>query len=192
MSAKEINLLPEKYRLRQASRRLVPLSLLVILGAGVVTAAFWALIHWGTADLDEQIAIATARQETKQTTTPSSPASVNLTDAKARVTLLNTLSKSEIDWNRATETAGKLIPQDIRLTTYSYTVGASGLVSLRLAGTAPSNVSFAVFMQSLNSKADLSAVKVDSYLYNPINGSVSFTITVQMQSTGLFFLAPTS
>ncbi|MCC2631994.1 MAG: hypothetical protein K0S20_693 [Patescibacteria group bacterium] len=94
-----------------------------------------------------------------------------------KIKQVNALSKTELSWEKAFAKVEALVPKDIRLTTYSF-ANAGGVVTLKMGGIAPSNLSFAVFVESLRASKDvISDLKVEGYTYDPTTKSVTFSLT---------------
>jgi len=187
----QINLLPSSYRQRRATRRLVaPIVIVLLLACGII-AIVWVGVKAEAKILTDRV---TALQNAPLIPSSSSSnepvvAAINVPDASNRIVQLNSMSKGEINWTTAMDKAAKLIPQNIHLSAYTYST-ATGTTTLRLSGTAPSNVGFAIFMQSLRDDATLTSNHVDSYTYNPVNGTVLFTVSVQFPATLITYPAP--
>ena len=107
-------------------------------------------------------------------------------DLRQRITQINTLAANEIDWNKALDLVGSSVPKDIRLTSYSY-AAANGIATLKMTGEAPTNLSFAVFVESLRGSKSFTSVKVDSFVYNVAKGSVNFALSVTMSYVPLLY-----
>jgi Tfp pilus assembly protein PilN len=186
----QINLLPLSYRQKQERARLVAPSVLVILLAFAAVGATWYIASFEAKTVAAKAQdLQDAANAPKTTSTSQTTSTVNIADGTSRITQLNSMAKGEIDWNAALDMAGRLIPKDVRLTTYTYGAGTTG-ASLRLGGVAPSNVSFAVFIQSLQSNTKLTSVKVDSYSYSSTDGSVTFTVSIQFPTTLIVYPSP--
>jgi hypothetical protein len=167
---KQLNLLPEIVRIREAQQQLYT-SLVV---AGVAALAAVGVLRWAVnselASVQNQLA--TVQSQNKPNSTALSAAD---TKTVQRITALNTLSKTDTNWPTTFHLIGDLVAKDITLTSYHTTVTANG-VDVVMAGTAPSNVSFATFADAFQGNKLLTGTKVSGYNYDPTKGIVSFTV----------------
>ncbi len=172
---KLINFVPQRIRERHARRRLTSILLVAALfGAGVMVALWLPLsveVEGNKKRLEAELA-ASANQ-------PAAQQGIITEDVAARIAQLNTFSLTEVSWPRAFALAGKIIPKDIRLNSYSYGT-ANNQITLRLSGEAPSNLSFATFLASLKSNKQISSYKVDGYAFTPGTNKVVFGVTLQV------------
>ena len=168
----QINLLPYKLKRKEDAQRLVSAMLVAgVLGVILVGVAWWSL----------KLEVSTLKTETVRVQGFSqnkevAPATSTLDqDTITRVALLNTLAQNDVNWPRAFSLITTILPEDIHLTSYTLS-SAKGVVSLKIGGEAPTNLSFAVFVKSLQQNKDLTNVKVNAYNFEVARGTVSFSL----------------
>lgn len=191
---KQINLVPIAVRQKAATRREVPTYILAgVLGAGLAGAAWFGFsiqinaLNAQHTDNVQHIQAEVAKLAKEQAATTASG------DLQSRVTVLNTLAQSDIDWHKALAYVASLTPKDITLSAYSFAT-AQGTITLKMTGNAPSNVSYATFAEFLKSTVGKQTVsyKIEGYTYSPATGGVTFTITIIVPSDKIrFSTAPT-
>lgn len=164
---KQINLIPLRELRRQ---RLTLLGGAAVVGMFLGLAATATLYGLVTSENESYKNRAVAMVRLDEGLSAADTASI------ARINQLNALGQSEINWSRAFVLVGSLIPQDVTLTGYSYATSAAG-VTLKLNGTASSNLGFASFVRTLQADTALSSPKVESYAYTPATGAVSFSVS---------------
>lgn len=187
---KQVNLIPVAVRQKALARRAVPYIILAaIIGTGAAGAA------WLGFSLQVRLLQNTkdnlAQQEADREAADAKNAQdfqVNA-DLLSRVNTLNTLAKSDINWNKVFAYVAALIPKDITLGNYSLATAGGPL--LKITGKAPSNVSYATFAQYLNDKKGtlLTDFTVDGYTYEPATGQVTFSVTVKVPLSAISFPA---
>jgi hypothetical protein len=184
----EINLLPLSIRRARASKRLGSSLGVVVAACAILVGISW----WGTGQLVGIVqAEATARQQSLEESTgkvipTSSAVAAQDADTKSRVTQFNALAANEVDWPAAFQEAGAIIPQDIKLSGYSYAIATTG-ITLQMGGTAPSTVSFASFAQLLQSEPLFASVSFPSYTFDPTDGSVQFSLLATFKPGALTY-----
>lgn len=178
---KQINLLPTEIRERAAKHQVVPV--LVIAGLVSVASAglVWVILRQEVAAAKQEIIVRHDEQqkqlvaETKRITALSVSG-----DLQNRIAQLNALAKSDVDWARAFSYVGQLTPKDIYLTNFTFGT-ANGALGVKLGGEAPSNLSFAQYMESLRTSTAVQNPKVEGFTYNPSKGgTVTFTVSWQV------------
>lgn len=181
---KIINFVPESIRAHNSHQRLVAATVLAALLGAAAVGVFWISLRTTVN------ATQTSHSAASPSPTPSSSASAQPKDITTRITTLNTLGKTDINWSRTFALVDNLIPKDTTLSTYVLAQDASNNVTLQFGGVAPSNLSFASFWQSLQNGSDLVSVKSNSYTYDAAKGTVSFSISGQIPTNKIDFSAP--
>lgn len=174
---KMINFVPQGIRERQANQRIIFFSLLATALGVVACGAIWLPLKVENDNLIAQLKASAASSQSKAAQSKS--ASLQSADAIKRVGVLNTLSATEINWDRAFALTGDLLPNDVTLSSYSYST-AQGTITLKMIGFTHSNLSFANFVQFLKADKNISAQKVEGYSYAPATGIVNFTVSLQV------------
>ena len=187
---KQINLLPVRIRRQEQKRKLFLFALFGLgMGLGLV-ALVYIPVKLNVRSSEQRIEQIKATQVEREKQLAATQNSAKLDpDTLARITQLNTFSKSEIDWNKGFALVGSILPQEISLSGYTYG-NAAGTVSLKINGTAPSNLSFAVFMQSLATSTAITKPKVDGYTFDPKGGKVTFSLTMGVPIANLYYSSP--
>ena len=187
---KQVNLLPLAVRQKAAKQQIIPLIIFAVLvGVGAV-GMVWAAVNTERSAIQTQLATvqaadaARSAQEKKDHPDPTVD-----NDLVQRVTELNTLAKGEINWGRAMGYVGGLIPKDITLSNYNLSLLQTG-PELKMSGQAPSSVSFATFAQALQSDKDITSFTVDGFVYNPANGSITFSVSIAVPLSQIDYSAP--
>ena len=175
---KLINFVPQKIRDRNAQKRIISASLIAAVIAGAAVVLLWlpmaAQVSANQIQLDASKAAASASvTKTVQDQTIITP------DVSNRITQLNTVAKTEVNWPRAFAVVGDLLPKDTALSNFSYS-NTQNVVTLKMAGTSPTNLSFATFLASLQKSKQFTGVKVDGYSYTPGKGVVDFSLSGQV------------
>jgi hypothetical protein len=177
---KQINLVPLAVRQKAVNRQTLPyLVLAALIGLAAAGAA------WGGFSLQVRSLKATKDSLTQQEAQRAQAAAkdsaslqVNA-DLLSRVNTLNTLAKADVDWNKAFQYVTTIIPKDVTLQSYSVAT-AQGVITLKITGEAPSNVSYATFAEFLKQSKGtiISDFKVDGYTYAPSTGRVTFSVQI--------------
>lgn len=177
---KQINLLPPELASQRSRQRAVPALVLAVVAAiGTIMLPWW-MLRGVEASLDEQIS---HQQEVLGISTGSEKAAESSFESAAvgevgsKVAALNQLAAREVAWLSVLTTVGNLVPKDITLSTYTVTTNPTD-VNIRLVGDAPSNLSFATFVESLRQNKLVSKVVVDGFSFSPTKGTVSFVVQV--------------
>lgn len=183
---KQVNLLPASLRKRQQGRVMgVAGGTGLLLGAvcvALIIVPLKVLVNSSNQQIEALAADAAASAANKK---PEISA-----DAVQRITQLNALAASEVDWSKAFDLAGSIVPQDITLGNLNYAPAAtSGTMTLSITGTAPSNVSFAVFMESLKSNQKITSVAVSGYSFDPATGTVTFSLAATVPLSSIDYSA---
>jgi hypothetical protein len=180
---KQINLIPATVRAREGREKLIfGLTVSTVIAIGLVLLAHITIqSQLEAADLQiNQIKTGQSRSASKVVVAGA--------DLTARTAKINAIAPTELNWNKAFAFVGAVLPADIVLSNYSYAT-ANGLITLKLSGMAPSNVSFASFAQTLAAdKKRLASSKVDSYVFDPVKGTVTFTVTLVVSPAQLTFV----
>jgi len=168
---KQINFVPATVVVKATQQRLIGAVVTAVVLAIVAAGGIWFGVNSERSHLTDQIAaVQTGAIESTATAAPV------YSDTVSRITQLNTLSGSDIKWDAGFTLISTLLPKEITLGSFAFTSTTSG-VGLKMVGTAPSNVSFASFVESIKQNATLTATKVESYAYNPTTGVVTFTVS---------------
>lgn len=177
---RQINLLPQEVIAQRARMRTIPALFLAVVIAVIAVIAPWWMLRGVEASLDEQI---TTRRDTLGITQKDSA----VTDAEldssqtdiltVKITALNQLAKREVVWAEAFNVVEDLLPKDISLTSYTITTN-SAEVTYTLVGEAPSNVSFATFIESLRTNEKVGKVLVEGFVFSPTKLNVAFNIRI--------------
>ena len=188
---KQINLVPITVRQRSVARRTVPyLALALILGLATAGLA-WAALGIQVSSLQhEQDALILDEQARQQKQTAELASLQVDVDLKTRVQQLNILAGKDINWHRAFSYVAGVTPKDIVMSSYSLATSSNG-TTLKLVGSAPSNVSYATFVEYLKQSVGtvVTSYKVDGYTYDPKSGSVTFAISITVPTSKLSFTA---
>lgn len=185
---KQINLLPKTIQ-QKANRQRVWIWLLVIFLFGTAnTISIWAWMEGKVITFEHELTSWQNKEEAQRKQQLKLALKADA-DFQERVKLLNGFSQKETSWSKVFKLAGAITPQDIRLLSLASAVSVTdGNLSLKLSGEAPSNVSFAVFHQSLKNNVKISSLKVDNYSYDTGTGRVKFVLTVKFPSSEVAYL----
>lgn len=182
---KQVNLLPYALQQKKVIQKVVvALAISFVLGAGVVGGSYASLSLFskslgGTAAVEEPVApVATPTKADEGAYT-------------VRVTELNKLSASEVDWQKAFDLTAGLAGKDLPLSAYAVEVSGAG-VNLKTVGEAPSNVTFASYLEALRGDSRVSSVKVDNYVYMPEKGTVTFSLSISVKPEQVRYSSTTS
>jgi Tfp pilus assembly protein PilN len=177
---KQINLLPPEVASQRSRQRTIPA---LIFAVGVAVAAVlvpWWMLQGVEASLDDQL---TKQQQVlgiavdTAAVTDDSFEAKSLAEIGTKVQALNALAAREVSWMLALDSTGDLVPKDIVLSTYNITTNPTSVV-YRMVGDAPSNVSFATFVESLRQNKQVTKVVVEGFVFSPTKGTVSFVVIV--------------
>ena len=189
---KQINLLPPSVRQQAATRRALPFFAVAVVAGLASVAVIWVSLRTETTLTQSRIDAFTAFQKKQAATDAKKQEEARKAvdpDLIARVQQLNTLSATETDWSALFGASGRLIPQDIRLASMSLAPD-QGTVKISLGGQAPSNLSFAVFLESLRANKALAGVGVSSYAFTPSSGVVQFSLGVTLPASQVAYPTP--
>ncbi len=177
---KQINLLPPELASQRSRQRAVPaLVLAVLMASGTILLPWW-MLRGVEASLDEQIV---HQQEVLGISTGTGKVVdesfevLSVGEIGGKVAALNQLAARELSWLDVLTSVGNLVPKDITLSTYSVSTNPTD-VNIRLVGEAPSNLSFATFVESLRQNKTVSKVVVEGFQFSPTKGTVSFVVQV--------------
>lgn len=187
---KQINLVPVAVRQKAVNRQTIPLLVIAgLIGAGAAGAAWLAFSYQSRSLQNEKNTLIQEETEREQAEAKASADLQVDADLSSRVSTLNTLAKSDVDWTKVFTYVASLTPKDITLTNYSVAT-AQGIV-LKLTGVAPSNVSYATFAEFLKDSIGktLTAFTVDGYTYEPGTGAVTFSVTITVPPDSVKFSA---
>lgn len=191
---KQINLLPRKVRQAQAAQRQISVAIMgVAVGLGV------AGLLWSSLSLQVKFVETKVEQSRRNKTEVERQLAdaqqqdlLNDGDLRSRVGQINTLSKTEVKWERAFQLVSAFTPQDTLLTSVSIAAGTESPV-IRVVGESPSNLSFAVFVESLRKDDQLEItvedVEVEGYAYDPTTGKVTFSLVITVPRSALDYSA---
>ncbi|CAN5163128.1 hypothetical protein BH11PAT4_BH11PAT4_4960 [soil metagenome] len=177
---KQINLLPPEIASQRSRQRTIP-ALVLAVGAAVAAVLLpWWMLQGVETSLDEQL----VKQQqvlgiSQEATAPTDDSfeTKSLTDIGTKVQTLNQLAAREVSWTTALDSIGDLVPKDITLSSYTVTTNTTSVV-YRMIGDAPSNVSFATFVESLRQNKQVTKVVVEGFVFSPTKGTVSFVVVV--------------
>lgn len=172
---KPINLLPLQVRNQHKVRKLAVSAVFGAMVGLLCVGMLYTTVKVEAGSVQAKVQEIQNAQAAQANKVAQAAAAANASSDSIRIQQLNLLAQTEINWDRALTKAGTIIPKDIKLSSFDYTV-ATGTVTLRLTGIAPSNVSFAVFMEFLKANTTFTGIKVEGYTYNPANGSVTFAL----------------
>ena len=190
---KQINLLPLSIRRASAQRKLIPAAVIGVVFGVVLVGGSWFTLQQQNTSLTAQVALATAlkQQRADQLEKERNANKIDET-LKQRVDQLNTLSKNEIHWTQVFIQIGSLINKDVKISTLSTSQADLATMSIKYGGEAPSNVSFASFIQALQGNASIKEMKIDTYAYTPSTGKVTFAISYKIPVTAVLYQASAS
>lgn len=188
----ELNLLPRRVRQTRALRKVVKLGSALGFMVVLVVGGLWYLARAAVTDAQNTVQQNQQKFATKsdqQSKATSGTTAADDSDTAKRVDALNTLSKTEINWDKALALPGTLAGSDIHLKTYSYAIATTG-ITLSVAGQATSTVSFASFVQALELDPAIKSLAVGSYTYQPASGAVGFTLSLMINPQAIQYSAP--
>lgn len=184
---KQINFLPKKIKAKVAQRRLIGASFMVLVIGLLVVGGIWVFWQAQIGSAKQQLTNAQNSLNTSNKLKSKMQSSENIkTDLTNRITQLNTLSSQEISWPKLFSRVSGVIPQNIQISSLSYDL-STGLVIIKMSGSANNDVDFAVMLQSLQNNHLLTKVSVDSYSLNPQLGQVTFSISFSTEKTGITY-----
>ena len=189
---KQINFLPISYQENKAKRKAVPYLVTAVILAGALLSGIWFFWHTELGSLNAQLADEQLLTQNKIISLQTNGSTLLDKQSVTRLALLNQATKTEVDWSLVFANMAKVVPQDERITSVSYALSGSGDVAVTLNGKAPSNLSFAIFVQSLQDNTRLINPTVTSYVFNPGDASVSFAITYSQRAEDTHYLTNTS
>lgn len=174
---KQINLLPLNVRERSAKQQIVPFLVISVVVAVAAAGIVWFALRESIASTKQTIADQQLeQQQTAAANAKTLQASAVSTDLQSRIDKLNTLSKTDVDWSKTFTYVGALTPQDIYLNGFS--IGTTdNKMTLQTTGIAPSNLSFAQFMESLRTSKRVQKPSVTAFTYDPVKGTVTFSVS---------------
>jgi Tfp pilus assembly protein PilN len=178
---KQINLLPIAVRQRAAQQQVIPLIALAVVAGIAAVGIVWAVVNTERTTIKDNLAAVQAADEARTAQEKKDhPEPAVDSDLTQRVAQLNALAKSEVNWSRALSFIGGLVPKDVVLSNYSL-AGVQSAPVLKLAGVAPSSVSFATFAEALRTNKAVTSFKVDGFTYNAASGgSITFSVTISL------------
>jgi|GEM_PF-4427032 len=186
---RQINLLPDELQAREVKQRTIPFIVVAIIaGIGAVVVPWLALRQVNDA-LNTQV---TSRQSqvglvvSAQSIAAAQQQNTDLLDVTKRIQVLNILAKQQIDWASVFSVVEGSIPKDVVLTNF-HVADTASTVTLDMAGSAPSNLSFASFIDSLKLNTHFSVLLVNGFTYDATNGSVTFSLTASIKPADVEF-----
>lgn len=189
---RQINLLPSELGAREVKQRTIPFVVIAV-AAGIAAVVFpWLALKQVNSSISNQVAkrqLQVGLVVVPQNVAANEAQTAALADTTNRISILNTLAKSEIDWQRVFDLVQASIPKDVVLTSYHVAV-AGTTTTLDISGTAPSNLSFASFIDSLKVDTHYTVFVVDGFSYNATDGSVVFSITATINPADIEFNTP--
>jgi hypothetical protein len=191
---KQINFLPADLHARELKHRTAAFLVVAFVVAVVAVVVPWLMVRSVGQDLRQQV---TRREEQLALQPTAEDAAGQLEqqrkvdDLIARTKALNDLAKQEVDWSKAFILVSSAVPQDVLLTTYTLT-NTANTFTIKMVGTAPSNLSFASFVESLQGNERFTKVVVDGFTYSPEKGNVTFSVTLTAKTSQILFQVPKS
>lgn len=184
---KQINLLPYNIIAKEQQTKQLPAFFVVVALAVVSVGGLWSF--WKLEKHSADITLARAQESNAKLEAQKNKelADNNKDQAiKQKILKINNYSKQELNWSQVFQNVAQIIPKNASIGTVNYVPGIDGL-GVKISGTLPSNVDFAAFVQSLNLNQDLTAQKVDSYVYDPKLGGVTFTVSGKFLFNKLYY-----
>ena len=180
---RQINLLPVRIREQRGRRQAGLLLLAALFLGGLAVGALWMFWHAEGALVGQRLESAKKAVQEQQTLLAKRQSSLAPDrDLAGRIQQLNTLSQSEVNWAAAFKQADLLVAKDVKLTSLVLAAG-TGDMTVKINGEAPSNLSFASFVETLKANHELKGISIDGYSYSPSTGTVTFALTVQVPAT---------
>lgn len=181
---KQINLIPADTAVREVSQRTNFFMVVAVLLAVAATLVPWWTLRVVSSNVETDANAKAAAFAAGDTGESAGEAQRQLADLQRRTEAINQLTATEIDWLSVYRLLEDNTPQDITMTNVS-AAGVSGEFVVRMTGTAPSNVSFVSFVDVLKQEAAFSKLVVDGFVYNPADGSVTFTVSVTIKAESI-------
>jgi flagellar basal body-associated protein FliL len=185
---KQINLLPQEVIAQQSRQRVVPVLVVAVLAAAAAALLPWWMLQGVEASLEDQLVkqqrllgVDAREEESKDAFQESS-----LGEITAKVSVLNQLSSREVSWEKALTALNQVLQKDIILSTYTAAPTATSMV-YKITGEAPSNLSFANFVESLRQNKEVEKVVVEGFNFSPTKGTVAFNVQISIQLTSVKF-----
>jgi len=167
---KQLNLLPESVRFKEVQSQFYTGGAIAAVIAVITVGLIWGAVNTLAISVTGQLKAVQADNTPEKVVTPVADAATI-----QRITILNTLAKSDTDWPVTFQLVGDLVAKDITLSSYALTKTANGM-DLVMVGSAPSNVSFATFAEAFQGNSLLTGAKVTGYNYDPSKDTVTFTV----------------
>ena len=186
----ELNLLPTSLLRARNARKVATLGAGLIVGIALVLGVLYWMIGSATDAARSEMQAPKIAAANKVTTSPASVGTTPAEDADTtmRITALNVLGTTELNWPVALQLPGSLLTSSVRLSTYSYAVTPAS-ITLQMSGQAASTVSFASFIQGLQSNASIKTISVSSYTYQPATASVGFGVSLILDPKSVQYAA---
>ncbi len=185
---KLINLLPPDIREQEVKHKTLPFLVVAVVAAVASVLLPWLTLRQVAADLQTQVTTKEAGLFQPVAVTAASDGEKETADLILRTKTLNALAAQEISWEKVFVLVQSTVPQDIVLKNYNVAV-ASTSVTVKMGGTAPSNLSFANFVETLKARTDFTQIVVDGFTFNPKEGTVTFSVTVTVKPELVTFQA---
>ena len=189
----ELNLLPTSLLRARNARKVATLGAGLIVGIALVLGILYWMIGSATDSARSEIQAPKIAVANKVTTSQASAGTTLAEDADTttRITALNALGTTELNWPVALQLPGSLLTSSVRLATYSYAVTPAS-ITLQMSGQAASTVSFASFIQGLQSNASIKTISVSSYTYQPATAGVGFGVSLILDPKSVQYVAPST
>lgn len=183
---KQLNLLSRDYLSQAQKKRQLPALLLACVVGSMACAGVYFAVKAETAIIQGRSQASDAGVGSGAVANPTKALANQ--DLGRRINAINNLNKAEVNWSKAFAAIGAIVPKDIVFSGYSLAGGsaATGVV-FKGSGEAPSNVSFATFVESIKGNSTLKDVTIDSYSYNSSSGKVTFSVSVTMAFQSLSY-----
>lgn len=183
---KQINLLPYRIQDQSGQRRAMPFYVMATIVAVVAALIPWWMVRGQTNNLAAEriqreeaaklaIKAATSQEQERQ-----------IESLIKRTQSMNLLARQEVNWQAVFNIVSASLPQDIRLSMYSFSLG-SGTPTLKLTGTAPTSSSFAAFADFLKTRTEYSKVVVDGFTFDPTGGAVTFSVSLNVKTNLILY-----
>jgi Tfp pilus assembly protein PilN len=167
-----VNLLPKQLRKKRLQTQIITAcvagALLGAAGVAVLTVVMNELQHSLQRSLEQGKPVIS---------TISTADASALADASARIAALNALAVREVNWGAVFVKAGAMTARDITVREVGVTRGLTQ-ITYRLAGTAPSTVSYATYLETLRSLDGVVVVTEEGSTYAAGTGTVTFSVQV--------------
>jgi Tfp pilus assembly protein PilN len=192
---KQINFLPAELRSKQIQHRTIPFLVLAVVAGAVTVLLPWFMLRQVEKSLTTQVGkqeIFLGLQPSNQQQAQGAITQRQITDLSGRIKVLDALASQEISWEKVFSVVQDSVPQDVTLTTYNISQGVTD-INLKMGGTAPTNLSFASFVESLKGNSHFTKLVVDGFTYNAAKGTVAFSLTATIKPDAVRFqTAPAS